>query len=78
LRPTISAITWGFFIYLFLISGMMLAVENPFSATTPDQYLRLAGTASLFAFVVGWRPELLTRLVAQVGQARMGGEQGKK
>lgn len=71
LRPTISAITWGFFIYLFLISGMMLAVETPFSSTSPDQYLRLAGTASLLAFVVGWRPELLTHLVSQVGRSRI-------
>ncbi len=81
LRPTISAITWGFFIYLFLISGTLLAVENPFSSTTPDQYLRLAGTASLLAFVVGWRPELITRMVTQVGHARIAGQDeagGKK
>jgi hypothetical protein len=80
LRPTISAITWGFFIYLFMISGMLLASNNPFAATTPDQYLRLAGTASLVAFVVGWKPELLSRLVAQVGQTRIGsqGESGAK
>jgi hypothetical protein len=76
LRPTISAITWGFFIYLFMISGTLLAVQNPFAATSPDQYLRLAGTASLLAFVVGWRPELITRLVAQVGKSKIadGGE----
>jgi hypothetical protein len=80
LRPTISAITWGFFIYLFIISGTLLAVQNPFASTTPDQYLRLAGTASLLAFVVGWRPELITRLVSQVGDSRMGvqGDAGGK
>lgn len=73
LRPTFSAITWGFFIYLFLISGMMLAVESPFASTTPDQYLRLAGTASLLAFVVGWRPEMIAHLVAQVGRSKIAG-----
>lgn len=77
LRPAISAITWGFFIYLFMISGMLLAVESPFASTSPDQYLRLAGTASLLAFVVGWRPELISRLVAQVGDSRLSGRDEK-
>jgi hypothetical protein len=77
LRPAVSAVTWGFFIYLFLISGTLLAVESPFANTTPDQYLRLAGTASLLAFVVGWQPEVLMRLVSQVGASRMGARDGE-
>lgn len=72
LRPAIAAITSGFFIYLFLISGTLLAVENPFSSTTPDQYLRLAGTASLLAFVVGWKPEVISQLITQVSNTRTG------
>ncbi|MGE3109997.1 MAG: hypothetical protein AB7G11_06245 [Phycisphaerales bacterium] len=71
LRPAISAVMWGFFIYLFLISGTLLAMENPFASTTPEQYLRLAGTASLLAFVVGWQPEVITRLVTQIGRSRI-------
>jgi hypothetical protein len=71
LRPAICAITWGFFIYLLMISGMLLAVESPFASTSPDQYLRLAGTASLLAFVAGWRPELIARLVAHVGDSKL-------
>lgn len=78
LRPTISAITWGFFIYLFMISGALLAVDNPFAATSPDQYLRLAGMASLLAFVVGWRPELIAKLVTQVGSSRFSGQESGK
>lgn len=74
LRPAISAVTWGFFIYLFLISGTLIASQNPFSATSPDQYLRLAGTASLLSFVVGWRPEVISRLVSQIGQTRLAGK----
>lgn len=78
LRPAVSAVTWGFFIYLFLISGTLIAVENPFATTSPEQYLRLAGTASLLAFVVGWQPEVLMRLVAQVGTSRIGGKDDHK
>ena len=77
LRPAMSAVTWGFFIYLFMISGMLLAVENPFASTSPDQYLRLAGTASLLAFVVGWRPELVAKLITQVSNTRFV-EQGQR
>lgn len=73
LAPAITAIMWGFFIYLAMISGMVAITGEPFANTTPEQYLRLAGAASLFAFVVGWRPQVVTQLVSQVGPGRFKG-----
>jgi hypothetical protein len=71
LAPAVTAVMWGFFIYLALVSGLIAMTGDPFQNATPDQYLRLAGAASLFAFVVGWRPQVLTQLVTQVGPGRL-------
>lgn len=71
LAPAITAVMWGFFIYLAMISGMVAITGEPFGDTTPEQYLRLAGASSLFAFVVGWRPQVLAQLVAQVGPGKL-------
>lgn len=72
LAPAVAAVMWGFFIYLSAISGLVAITGDPFSSTTPGQYLRLAGAVSLFAFVVGWRPHLLMQLVSQVGPSKFG------
>lgn len=67
LAPSISAVTWGLFIYLIVISGSVVMTGDPFKMTTPEQYLRLAGTSSLLAFVVGWRPQFIADLVTRAG-----------
>ncbi|MBL9032732.1 MAG: hypothetical protein JNM80_13640 [Phycisphaerae bacterium] len=72
LAPAVAAVMWGFFIYLSAISGLVAITGDPFSSTTPGQYLRLAGAVSLLAFVVGWRPHLLMQLVSQVGPSKFG------
>ncbi|MDX2146362.1 MAG: hypothetical protein SFZ23_02470 [Planctomycetota bacterium] len=72
LAPAVSAVTWGFFIYLVVISGIVVVTGEPFQDTSPDQYLRLAGSTSILAFVVGWRPQILTALVTRIGDSRLG------
>lgn len=67
LAPAITAVTWGLFIYLIVISGTVVVAGDPFKATSPEQYLRLAGTSSLLAFVVGWRPQFIADLVMRAG-----------
>lgn len=71
LAPAITAVTWGFFIYLIIISGTVVLTGDPFKETSPDQYLRLAGSASLLAFAVGWQPQILAQLVGNVGAAKL-------
>lgn len=61
--PLFSGLLRGMFVYLFVISGMLLFDDSPFSATGPDQYVRLAGFISLFSFIVSYRPEVFSNLI---------------
>lgn len=63
-NPYLSAVLRGFFVYLFLISGLLLIDETPFSAATPGQYVRLAGFLSLFSFVVNYSPNVFSSLIS--------------
>jgi hypothetical protein len=62
-NPYISATLRGFFVYLIMISGMLLLDVNPFSNPSPGQYIRLAGFLSLFGFVVSYQPRLFREIV---------------
>jgi hypothetical protein len=80
-NPDVSAILRGFFVYLFMTSGLLLLDDTPFSNATPAQYIRLAGFLSLFSFVVSYQPRLFNQLIAwafQRIQMREGGEQGEQ
>jgi hypothetical protein len=46
----------SFLVYLTFMAGIFITTEKPFDAPTADQYARLAGMLSLFAFVVGYDP----------------------
>jgi hypothetical protein len=76
LAPAITAITWGLFIYLIVVSGTVVVTGDPFKSTSPEQYLRLAGSASLLAFAVGWRPQSITQFVNVVCASKMGKSSG--
>ena len=52
----LAAMMRGFVIYLCVVAGLYVALDDPFRDTTPGQYARLAGTLSLVAFVVGYDP----------------------
>jgi cell division protein FtsL len=62
-NPYISAMLRGFFVYLFLISGLLLLDTNPFSNPTPGQYIRLAGFLSIFSFVVNYQPNIFNTII---------------
>ena len=62
-NPYVSALLRGFFVYLFLTSGLLLLDETPFSSPSPGQYIRLAGFLSLFSFVLSYQPQLFTALI---------------
>jgi len=46
----------SFVVYLAFIVGTYVITNEPFANVTVDQYVRLAGTISFFAFVVGYDP----------------------
>ncbi|HUE97287.1 MAG TPA: hypothetical protein VMN39_11540, partial [Longimicrobiaceae bacterium] len=81
-NPYISALLRGFFVYLIMISGLLLLDDAPFSNPTPGQYIRLAGLMSLFSFVVNYNPTVFSRLLMiaadriQRGQRTEGTQQG--
>lgn len=58
--------TNGIFIYLLLISGLLLFGTNPFETLNQSQYIRLAGTTSLFSFLVGYNPKILSSIISKV------------
>jgi hypothetical protein len=67
-NPYVSAMIRGFFIYLVLLSGVLILLEQPFSNASAEQYLRLAGFISLLSFMVGYNPHLFSRLLARIGE----------
>ena len=42
--------------YLAFMAGVLATTVAPFTATTPEQYVRFAAAVSFFAFVVGYDP----------------------
>jgi len=53
-NPWFSGLLRSFFIYLLVISGLLIVVESPFATPTQTQYLRLAGLLSLFSFLINY------------------------
>lgn len=62
-NPYIAAVLRGFFAYLFLISGLLLLDDAPFSNPAPAQYVRLAGFLSLLSFVISYQPRFFNTLI---------------
>jgi len=62
-NPYASAVLRGFFVYLFMLSGLLLLDDTPFLHPNPGQYIRLAGFLSLFSFVVSYQPRLFNVLI---------------
>jgi hypothetical protein len=59
----VGALMRGFFVYLAILSGLLVLISEPFENPSPGQYVRLAGTCSLFCFIVGWQPGILAGLI---------------
>lgn len=66
-HPSSSAIR-GFFGYLGIMAGAVVGSDQPFAATTPEQYWRLACSVSLLAFILGFDSTLFRSLVSTVGR----------
>ncbi len=62
-NPYVAAIIRGFFAYLFLISGLLLLDDQPFTNPAAAQYVRLAGFLSLLSFVISYQPRFFNTLI---------------
>jgi hypothetical protein len=61
-----SAMMRSFVVYLCVIAGLYFAIDDPFKHTTAAQYVRLAGTLSILAFVVGYDPSRIDQWIRLV------------
>lgn len=69
-RVYLSALLRGFFLYLITVAGFLtVTTEESLINTKLDQYIRIAGVTSVLAFVVGYDPRVLNRLLARVMDA---------
>lgn len=59
----LAGVMRSFLIYLLFISGIYLATNAPFANPTQEQYVRVAGMISLFAFVAGYEPKFFGRIM---------------
>ena len=56
----LCALTTSFFVYIILIGGLLsLSVAEVLTYETQEKYLKLAGTVSVFAFLVGYDRHLV-------------------
>lgn len=72
-EPPVSAAIRGFIVYLCVIGGLYVALDDPFKDPTPAQYIRLAGMLSILAFMVGYdssRLEDWISIIPAPGQRR--------
>lgn len=65
-NPYLSSLLRGFFVYLVLVSGALLLIEDPFANPSPQQYLRLAGFVSLLSFITNYNPTIFARLLGWI------------
>jgi hypothetical protein len=74
-RAYTTAMLRGFLAYLLFIAGYLIVVpENSLGQLTPGQYARLAGGISSLAFLVGFEPRMISRLLKLVFVGDEGGD----
>lgn len=65
--PILSAVIRSFFVYLIVISGMLVLLRDPILGTvSPGQYVRFAGMLSLTSFCVNYDPNIFADLLERV------------
>jgi hypothetical protein len=62
----------GFVIFLLIVSGLFLLGDDPFNSLTQSKYIRLAGSASLFSFVAGYKPRVFYKWLQRFDEAEPG------
>lgn len=75
--PLSSALLRGFCIFIAILAGVLVLSGSQLIAPTQDQYVRLAGTGSLFAFLAGFRPRLVAQLLMRAA-SMFGGEKADR
>lgn len=66
MRVFVAPMLRGFFMYLALLAGLLLLTTQAITNATQDQYVQLAGTVSVFAFMIGYDPNVFRKLMGKV------------
>lgn len=61
-----SAVVRGFFLYLVMLSGLLLLTTKAITDSTQEQYVQLAGTVSVLAFMVGYDADFFFRIMRRL------------
>ena len=59
-----SSMLRGLVVYFAFVAGVYVANADPFSLTTPEQYIKSAGAISLLSFIVGYDPTVFCSLIS--------------
>ena len=60
------AIARGFVIYLMLTGGLILLTTSAVTDSSPDEYIKLAGTVSILAFMAGYDAEIFKHALDRI------------
>jgi hypothetical protein len=63
LENPLSSMLRGFVVFVAFVAGVYVGTDTPFADPTQEQYARMAGTLSLFAFLVGYDPTIFRELI---------------
>jgi hypothetical protein len=66
-RNHLAAIFQGFFVYLGMMSGLMLLTTEAILNATQLQYVQIAAVMSIVAYLVGYDSTLFQKLVKRIG-----------
>ena len=64
-NPLISGILRGIFVYILIIAGILVINEDPITAPSQVQYVRLAGVLSLTSFLLSYHPHKFKAFLAK-------------
>lgn len=64
-NPLISGILRGVFVYILIIAGILVINEDPITAPSQVQYVRLAGVLSLTSFLLSYHPHKFKAFLAK-------------
>lgn len=78
--PIMSGIFRGMFLYLLILTGVVVLDESVLTSPTQEQYAKLAGLVSLFCFLISYDPSkfraLLDRGFNKMNDVGAGGSGG--
>jgi len=77
-NPYLSALIRSFLVYLALLSGVLILLEDPFTAPTPEQYVRLAGFVSVLGFLVNYRIDIFGNMIERLIKALEGAAKARR